>query len=148
VIAPDRLVLLDTNVLLLIARGKAAGRWLMDTYALGTRPERPLLSIVSLGELRRIGTRQGWGESRFAALDRIAADLLPVGINDRVVRGYAEAGAHLDAAGLRIPQNDLWIAATASASRAVLLTTDSDFDRLHPRFVERELVPVSSLPRG
>ena len=30
---------------------------------------------------------------------------------------------------------DLWIAATASASEAVLLTTDKDFEHLHNKFL-------------
>ena len=32
---------------------------------------------------------------------------------------------------------DRWIAATAKAADATLLTTDKDFDPLHPRYVER-----------
>lgn len=34
-------------------------------------------------------------------------------------------------------KNDLWIAATAAAMGATLLTTDRDFDRLAPRFLSR-----------
>jgi predicted nucleic acid-binding protein len=33
-------------------------------------------------------------------------------------------------------KNDLWIAATAYALNAVLLTTDADFDHLHQIFFE------------
>jgi predicted nucleic acid-binding protein len=34
-----------------------------------------------------------------------------------------------------IGQNDLWIAATAWVTKAALITTDSDFDHLHPVFL-------------
>ena len=34
-------------------------------------------------------------------------------------------------------QNDLWIAATAAAPGAVLMTTDTDFDHLDPQFLTR-----------
>ncbi|MBU0703691.1 MAG: PIN domain-containing protein [Chloroflexi bacterium] len=34
-------------------------------------------------------------------------------------------------------QNDMWIAATASATGATLLTSDSDFDHLDPSFITR-----------
>jgi tRNA(fMet)-specific endonuclease VapC len=37
-------------------------------------------------------------------------------------------------------KNDLWIAATARAASATLITTDTDFDHLHPVLVKRELI--------
>ena len=40
-------------------------------------------------------------------------------------------------------KNDLWIAATAHASGAVLVTTDKDFDHLHGIWLNREFVDVS-----
>lgn len=40
-------------------------------------------------------------------------------------------------------KNDLWIAATAHASGAVLVTTDRDFDHLHGTWLNREFVDVS-----
>ncbi len=40
-------------------------------------------------------------------------------------------------------KNDLWIAATAHASGAVLVTTDRDFDHLHGIWLNREFVDVS-----
>jgi tRNA(fMet)-specific endonuclease VapC len=42
-------------------------------------------------------------------------------------------------------QNDLWIAATAAATGALLLTTDRDFDDLHPGSLRREWVDPESL---
>ena len=36
--------------------------------------------------------------------------------------------------------NDVWIAATAAAAGAYLLTTDKDFDHLHPTYVQREWI--------
>ena len=38
-------------------------------------------------------------------------------------------------------QNDMWIAATAKAAGAVLLTGDSDFRWLDPHFIRVEYVP-------
>ena len=40
-------------------------------------------------------------------------------------------------------KNDLWIAATAHASGAVLVTTDQDFEHLHGVWLDRELVDMS-----
>ena len=61
---------------------------------------------------------------------------------------YADLGAHLRRGGRPIGQNDLWIAATALATGATLLTTDTDFDVLHPSPVQREYVDPASLRGG
>ena len=36
--------------------------------------------------------------------------------------------------------NDLWIAATCSVTRSRLITSDSDFDRLHPHVILRDYI--------
>jgi hypothetical protein len=44
-------------------------------------------------------------------------------------------------------QNDLGIAAIAKATGATLLTTDKDFDHLHPNHLQRIYIdPASALP--
>lgn len=37
-------------------------------------------------------------------------------------------------------KNDLWLAATAHATGATLMTTDKDFDSISPIFIERILI--------
>lgn len=145
-IPPDRLILVDTNVLLHLIRGRAAGRWIDERYDLRARIEKPLVSIVSVGELFRIAHRRQWGVARLAALDDLVSEMLVVGLEPEIVRGYGRLGAFLDATGTPIPQNDTWIAATAASKRAVLLTTDAHFDRLHPAHVEREFIDTAALP--
>lgn len=144
----DRLVLLDTNVLLHLIRGKAAGEWIARRYGLRERAEKPLVSAVSVGEIWRMAHRRDWGANLLDRLDALVSEMLVVDLEPGILRTYGEFGADLDRAGKPIPQNDLWIAATAAAKRAVLLTTDSDFDRLHPARIHRELVDPQSLPRG
>jgi tRNA(fMet)-specific endonuclease VapC len=116
VIAPGRLILLDTNVLLHLIRGRQAGRWIDERYGLRGRVEKPLVSVVSVGELFRIAHRRQWGAARLAALNDLVSEMLVIGLEPDVVRGYGVIGAFLDAAGMPIPQNDAWIAATAGAS--------------------------------
>ena len=146
-IAPERLVLLDTNVLLLIARGKAAGRSNVERFGLHERPEKPLASVISLGELWRIAERRTWGGAQRDKLEAIGGELVVIGLEPSVVRGYGRLGAALDATGRPIPQNDLWIAATAAAKRATLLTTDRHFDPLAAAgLLDREFVDITTLP--
>jgi tRNA(fMet)-specific endonuclease VapC len=148
-IPPDRLLLLDTNVLLHLVRGGAASAWIEREYAIGSRPDKPLISIVSVGELYRIAQRgkNPWGERKREQLRLLLAELVVIELEPEVIRRYGEIGAYLDDTGQPVQQNDVWIAATAASKRAVLLTTDSDFDRLHPTQVEREYIDPARLPR-
>ncbi len=40
-------------------------------------------------------------------------------------------------------KNDLWIAASAMASKATLLTTDKDFEHLHNQFIEVKVIDIA-----
>lgn len=140
-IAAESLVLLDTSILLHLLRNAAAGRWIDARYELTRRAERPLICEVTIGELLRIGARPNgrWGAGRSQALRLWRQNLvvMPIG-REPVLAAYAELGAFADASGRALSDNDVWIAACAHVAGAVLLTTDRDFDALHPRYIQRE----------
>jgi tRNA(fMet)-specific endonuclease VapC len=140
-------VLLDTNILVHLARGGAAAQRLESAYALGSRRTAPFVSAVTVGELLSFARRNAWGEGKREALERLIAQLVVVDIGRRaILHAYAEIDAALTRAGTRMgQQNDLWIAATAAATGAVVLTTDRDFDVLHPDHVRREWIDPQSL---
>lgn len=54
-----------------------------------------------------------------------------------ITERYSAVTAFCKKGGHALSDNDRWIAATAAATGATLLTTDRDFDVLHPRFVNR-----------
>jgi predicted nucleic acid-binding protein len=57
---------------------------------------------------------------------------------------YAEIDDHSRRNGIAMSKNDVWIAATARAAGARLLTTDRDFDHLSPAFLARDWIdPVT-----
>jgi tRNA(fMet)-specific endonuclease VapC len=58
-------------------------------------------------------------------------------ISDEVLNVYAQIDTYLVRAGKAVEQNDIWIAATAIATGAHLLTTDKDFDPLYPAYLDR-----------
>jgi tRNA(fMet)-specific endonuclease VapC len=148
VIPADQLLLLDSNVLLHLTRGRTAGLWIAERYGLHARQEKPLISVVSTGEMWRLAERRGWGEAQRARLEEMGTQMVVVPLEPLVVRNYGRMGAYLDARGTPIPQNDLWIAATASAMRAILLTTDRHFDSLaEGGWVTREYLDPDRLPR-
>lgn len=146
-IAASTPLLLDTNILIHLARGGIAAQRLEAAYALASRRLTPFVSVVTVGELLSFAQRNGWGGGKLAALERMIAHLVVVDIGrDPVLRAYAQFDAALTKAGTRMgQQNDLWIAATAAATGAVVLTTDRDFDPLHPAHIQREWVDPETL---
>jgi tRNA(fMet)-specific endonuclease VapC len=88
---------------------------------------------VVVGELRvgfALGSRQDENERLLAAfLRQPVVELLAV--DEEAARIYAEIVVGLRAAGTPVPTNDVWIAATAAAAGAVVLTYDAHFRHIH-----------------
>lgn len=134
----SRLLLLDTNIVIHLTRGGAIGQAIDDRFQLRARPERPLLSEVTLGEAMAFAQYRGWGEARGVMLSGLLRELVIVDIRSRAVLDrYAEIDTFLKRNGRAVSDNDVWIAACASAAAATLLTTDRDFDPLHGTYLER-----------
>lgn len=146
-IAASTPVLLDTNIVILLARGGVAAQRLESAYGLGSRRLTPFVSVVTIGELLSFAARNGWGGTRLSALEQLISHLVVVDISrEPVLRAYARFDAELIRAGAKMgQQNDLWIAATAAATGATVLTTDRDFDVLHPAHIQREWVDPRTL---
>lgn len=143
--SPSDLILLDTNILVHLVRRNPIGEVIASRFRLFSRSERPLISVVTIGEALALTTRLGWGMSKVRRLEFLFEEFLLVDINsEMVLRTYAEIDTHLKRVGKPIQQNDIWIAATAVATKAHLVTTDTDFDSLHPRYVQRTWID----PRG
>lgn len=140
-------ILLDTNILIYLARGGAASERLEARFGLRSRPLTPWISVVTVGEMLAFAERNSWGRRRVDAMQQLISNLVVVDIRtDAVLHAYAAVDTHMTRAGTRMDQqNDVWIAATASAMGAVLLTTDRDFDPLHPTHLQREWIDPQSL---
>lgn len=132
------LLLLDTNVVLHLVRGQATGLALDREFGLRMRPDRPLISVITIGEMLALAARLKWGVKKVAALKQLAEELVVVDVrNQTVLEKYAEIDAFMVKNGHPIGDNDVWIAATAAAAGASLLTSDKDFDPLHDVFLTR-----------
>lgn len=132
------LLLLDTSVVLHVMRGKATGEALDRSFGLRARPDRPLLSLISVGELLAFANQRGWGGAKVERLQELIQELVVVDVRYQLVMDrYAEIDTYMVRHGHVVGDNDVWIAATASAAGAVLLTTDKDFDPMHDRFLTR-----------
>jgi tRNA(fMet)-specific endonuclease VapC len=148
VIAPEALILLDTNIVLYLLRGKAAGQWIKQNYQLDTRMERPLVSMISVGETLAIAERQNYGPKKRVKLHSLLENLVVVEIKFPIAQEYARIQAILQGQGTPIGENDTWIAATAAATASSLLTSDHHFEKLPPGLINVEIIdpPGTSRP--
>lgn len=142
-------LVLDTNVLLHLLRGRDAGRIIEATYAVGQRTPRAIISIVSKGELKALAFKFGWSETQHERVNAMLAGLPAADLaHASVIDAYARLDVDSTAAGVKMGKNDLWIAATTQVLGGVLLTTDRDFDHLHPDAIQVERIAIESLRAG
>ena len=116
--AASELFLLDTNIVVAYLRKSAVADEVERKFQLRHRPERPLLSVISVGELWALAKKFGWGERKQARLMDLVRELVVVDINSKqVLESYAELSHWTESRGQKMgQQNDLWIAATAKAT--------------------------------
>ncbi len=134
-------LLLATSIVLHLARGSELGRRVEATYAFGALAVNPLVSIVTEGELRSLALQFGWGAGKQARLEEILGRALVVPLEyEGVVEAYARIDHYCRQIGRPVGENDVWIAASAHATGARLVTTDRDFDALCPRFIRRDWI--------
>jgi predicted nucleic acid-binding protein len=146
--------LLDTNILVHLVRDNDLGKYVDATYGLSAGTNAYILSVVTVGELYALAIKFGWGPTKTAALDDLLDNFTWVDINDKqILSAYGEVDAWSLGTGRKMGKNDVWIAATARVTNTTVLTTDKDFDHLHPLDtgrtwqVDREWVdPNSKLP--
>ncbi len=142
----DARLVLDTSVVVKLLQGKEIGSAIASRYGLKQRSMVPLISVVTVGELRSFSRSLGWGRDRRERLNELVANLVVVDINsDDVLEAYADISTFTKSNGLAIGDNDRWIAATAKVLDAVVLTLDKDFAPLHPSLVSCEIVDQQAL---
>jgi len=132
---------LDTNILIHLLRGSDVAEWVRKEYLKEAAPTL-IVSIVSQAEIESIALQRNYGERKLGELRKLLSEFLIIPVdNVELVKRYAEIDAYSQGklAARELPngftsrnmgKNDIWIAATASLTRSVLLTTDSDFDHL------------------
>lgn len=136
------LLLLDTSIVVDIAVNNASGKAILESYALLTRADRPLMSVITVGEMYGIARLRGWRTEKLDALKEILTALVRVDVTDEVIGAYADLVALCRAENHTMgQQNDLWIAASARAAGAILLTGDDDFNWLNGTYARVEYVP-------
>jgi tRNA(fMet)-specific endonuclease VapC len=130
-ILSGQLIALDTNVLVDVLRNNAYGQYIANEYGLTTRPERPLFSTVTEGEILGLAKapKWKWGPKKLDDLQDLLDQLVRIDAGlPEVVSAYSDLYALSFDTGNPTGENDLWIAATTKATNSVLITRDKDFD--------------------
>ena len=101
-----------------------------------------IISAITKGELLSIALQNNWGEAKRQRLSQILESMIILdvgGDNEILLNAYAEIDAFckkrhpikkLAGSAKPMGKNDLWIAATAMAAKATLLTADSKFQHI------------------
>ena len=141
------LYFLDTNILVHLVRDDATGQYIKNRYGLLVNDPRPLISVVTEGELRSLAYQWKWGEQKKEQMRFFLSFFWRTPIEKpEIYEAYAAIDAFCQLKGQAMGQNDLWIAASAHVFQAHLLTTDTDFDPLHPIFITRDYIDPSNTP--
>jgi predicted nucleic acid-binding protein len=144
---------LDTNILLIFLREKQLANYIENKYNPLTFPNIPIISVVTVGELKSIAIQNNWSEQRIKRLDEFVSQFLIADINVKtVIKKYSEIdafsqgrlkGKPLLTSARNMGKNDLWIAATTSVLDATLMTTDKDFNHLDNQFLKLIYIDIA-----
>ena len=134
-------LLLDTNILVHYVRRDAVWTRIRSRYRPLMASPTPLISVVTTGELRSLAYQWNWSAAKRSQMEFILGYFKVVTIHDAaVVEAYSIIDSYFQVQGQVLGKNDLWIAATAQATGARLVTTDRDFDRMDPLFLARDWI--------
>lgn len=142
-------LVLDTNVLIYLVRGNRVAEDVKKFVAAKANPQL-FLSVASKAEAESLVVQWGWGEKKVIVLQNLIDSLICIDISQdqtELIDAYvgidafsqgkkmSPNGKPLNASSRNMGKNDLWIAATAYALEADLLTTDDDFDHLNHNWI-------------
>ena len=135
---PRKQLLLDTNILVQLVRANRLGEAIDSRFQLTASVEKPLVCVVTVGELLALVKKLRWGPAKILLLEDLLQQFTLLDIHsEEVLSTYAELDFILQKSGKSVEQNDIWIAATTIVAGAHLLTTDKDFDPLYPAYLDR-----------
>ncbi len=142
------LIVLDTEVCGHLCRGDAYGAALEERFELKARRVAPMISAVTVGEVlrraRRLAPLTRWDVVQMDTLNAMLRNLNVVPLAGPVALEFARLSARLDDSGQATDSARVWVAATASAMNATVLSHHSDFtvfkDEVRCEIVDR--IPI------
>jgi len=141
--------IVDTNILIAYLKAdKSLFRKVSEENKLDAEDAFIMISSISKGEILSIAMQNNWGERKTDILNKLLNQLVVIdvaGANDLLMNAYAEIDAYclqrhptrkLPGSAKPMGKNDMWIAATAFATNATLLTTDGKFMHIDKEFID------------
>ncbi len=129
---PERL-LCDTSFVAVSAKRSARppqfAHWLSEIVH-GIDAAILAVSVITLAEARYGYLNAGWGASRIEREERRLAGFLQIPLDLTIIDEWARLKVLSRQNGWNLADNDLWIAATASARGHTLVTCDGDQARI------------------
>lgn len=113
--------LLDTNIVVALFNGDRDIAKRLESV-----PE-VFLTLITLGELHFGAANSGRPEANSARIDDFAGTCTLVGLDEQTARRYGALKARLRRFGRPIPENDVWIAASALRHDMIVVTHDQHF---------------------
>ena len=113
---------LDTNACIMFTRGQAhvCARWHQH------HSDEIAIPMMVFGELLVGSEKSSQPERVSGEIEALIERHALIGVTGEVARAYARIRAGLEKRGTTIGENDLWIAATALAHDATLVTNNTD----------------------
>jgi len=144
-----RTFLLDTNILMayLKANNNLYTK-VSEENKLNEDDALIMISAITKGEIQSIAMQNKWGERKLEVLNKLLNQVVTIDIsanNQILINAYAEIDSYslqrhptkkLSGSAKPMGKNDMWIAATAFATNATLLTTDGKFMHLDKEFID------------
>lgn len=143
-------ILLDTNILIQLNRGREKAQEVRE-YVNSIAEPQIFISVVSIAEAESLVVQWNWTQETINRLRSNMNKFVCIDIdqnNQELIDAYVNIdcyskrkakgpnGQLIPNGAVTMKKNDLWIAATAYALDAVLLTTDNDFDHLNGVYFE------------
>jgi len=113
--------MLDTNVIIKYLAGDESAKLLIDNASEISVP------VIVVGELQYGAQKSSRTESNLALFTGFLSSFAIIPIDESIAAIYGVVKEQLRIKGINIPENDVWIAATAKSRQCRLLTFDSHF---------------------
>jgi len=113
--------LIDTNVIIRVLNGDQQAVELFDSL------ESIHISAITVGELMYGAYKSSKTQDNIKLFDEFLSEYTIIGIDENVSRIYGKTKAELVLKGVNIPENEIWIAATANHNNLRIISYDEHF---------------------
>ena len=117
--------LIDTNIIIKLLNGDQKAVELFDSL------DGIHISVITAGELFYGAQKSSRINENMLLFKNFLSEYSIVEINESVSETYGEIKANLVKRGINIPENDIWIAATAISYNLNLVTYDEHFKNIN-----------------